>query len=133
LKSFRRNISKACDDREDARNLVERATLAGAVLGSGKCLFYGESQMKKRYQIDKQRAVQEFRRLAAQDDQPIQLVIPLKEVLELVQRGLMNLALRMFTEVAEGMMDREVTALVGPKNQSDPNRERVRWSEATVW
>ena len=31
--------------------LVERATLAGAVSGSGKCLFYGESQMKKRYQI----------------------------------------------------------------------------------
>jgi hypothetical protein len=80
--------------------------------------------MKKRYQIDKERAVQEFRRLAAQDDQPIQLVIPLKEVMELVQRGLMNLALRMFTEVAEGVMDREVTALVGPKNQSKPNRKR---------
>ena len=34
--------------------------------------------MKKQYQIDKQRAVQEFRQLAAQDDQAIQLVIPSK-------------------------------------------------------
>ena len=47
--------------------------------------------MNKRYQIDKQRAVQKFRQWANQDDQPIQLVIPLKEVVELIQRGLMNL------------------------------------------
>jgi putative transposase len=47
--------------------------------------------MKKRYQIDTQRAVQQFRELAAQNDQKVQLVIPLKEVVELVQRGLMNL------------------------------------------
>jgi hypothetical protein len=43
--------------------------------------------MKKQYQIDKQRAVQSFRQLAAQDDQNIQLIIPLKEVMDLVQRG----------------------------------------------
>lgn len=83
--------------------------------------------MKKRYQIDKQRAVQQFRRLAAAEDESIQLVIPLKEVLDLVQRGLMKLALRSFTEVAEGVMDREVTALVGPKNRANPEREMVRW------
>ena len=44
--------------------------------------------MKKQYQIDKQRAVQQFRRIAEQDDRAVQLVIPLKEVLDLVQRGL---------------------------------------------
>jgi transposase-like protein len=83
--------------------------------------------MKKRYQIDKQRAVQQFRRLAAAEDESIQLVIPLKEVVDLVQRGLMKLALRSFTEVAEGVMDREVAALVGPKNRANPEREMVRW------
>jgi putative transposase len=83
--------------------------------------------MKKRYQIDKQRAVQQFRKLAAQDEQSVQLVIPLKEVVELVQRGLMNLALSAFTQVAEGVMDREVTALVGPKNQANSERDNVRW------
>jgi len=55
--------------------------------------------VKKRYQIVKQRAVQRFRRIAEQDDRSIQLVIPLKEVLDLVQRGLMNLVLRTFTQV----------------------------------
>jgi putative transposase len=83
--------------------------------------------MKKRYQIDKQRAVQSFRRLAAQDDQNVQLVIPLKEVVELIQRGLMNLALSTFTQVAEEVMDCEVTALVGPKNQANAERDKVRW------
>jgi transposase-like protein len=83
--------------------------------------------MKKRYQIDKQRAVQTFRQLAAQDDQNVQLVIPLKEVVDLIQRGLMNLALTTFTQVAEEVMDCEVTALVGPKSQANPERGKVRW------
>jgi putative transposase len=97
------------------------------VIGSGKCLFYGESQMKKEYQIDKQRAVQSFRKLAAQDSQAVQLVIPLKEVVDLIQRGLMNVALSVFGQVAKGVMDCEVTALVGPKNQANPARGSVRW------
>ncbi len=43
--------------------------------------------MKKRYQIDTQRAVQPFRQMAAQTDNSIQLVIPLKEVVDLIQRA----------------------------------------------
>ena len=83
--------------------------------------------MKKRYQIDKQRAVQQFRQLANREDQAVQLVIPLKEVVELIQRGLMNLAMTAFTQLAEQVMDCEVTALVGPKNQAKAEREKVRW------
>ena len=83
--------------------------------------------MKKRYQIDKQRAVRQFRELASQGDQSVQLVIPLKEVVELIQRGLMNLAMTAFTQLAENVMDCEVTALVGPKNQANPERGNVRW------
>jgi len=41
--------------------------------------FLRKSHMKKRYQMDKQRAVQEFRKLAAQTDQSVQLVIPRKK------------------------------------------------------
>src|ERR1051325_3629144 len=83
--------------------------------------------MKKRYQIDKQRAVREFQRLVGQNDQTIQLIIPLKEVVELIPGGLMNVAMAAFTQVAEQMMNCEVTALVGPKNQADPARMNVRW------
>jgi transposase-like protein len=83
--------------------------------------------MKKRYQIDKQRAVKKFRQLVDQAQQPIQLVIPLKEVVELIQRGLMNLAMAAFTKLAEEVMGYEVTALVGPKNQADATRVNARW------
>ena len=83
--------------------------------------------MNKRYQIDRQRAVQRFRQLATQEDQAVQLVIPLKEVVDLIQRGLMNLAMTAFTQVAEQVMGCEVTTLVGPKNQADPQRAKVRW------
>jgi putative transposase len=83
--------------------------------------------MKKQYQIDKQRAVQQFRKIAQENDRAVQLVIPLKEVVDLVQRGLMSLALRAFTQVAEEVMDHEVTALVGPRNQANPERGKVRW------
>jgi len=87
--------------------------------------------MKKRYQIDKQRAVQKFRQLADMADQSIQLVIPLKEVIELIQRGLMHLAMSAFTLVAEQTMDMEVRAIVGPKNQANAERVNMRWgSEA---
>ena len=82
--------------------------------------------MKKRYQIDKQRAVRKFRQLVDQAQQPIQLVIPLKEVVELIQRGLMNLAMAAFTKLAEEVMGYEVTALVGPKNQADATRVNAR-------
>jgi putative transposase len=83
--------------------------------------------MKKQYQIDKQKAVQSFRELAAKDDQAIQLVIPLKEVLDLIQRGLMNVAMAAFTKVAECVMGHEVTALVGAKNQANGERVNNRW------
>jgi len=75
--------------------------------------------MKKRYQIDKQHAVQQFRQLANQEDQAVQLVIPLKEAVELIQRGLMSLAMSAFTQLAEQVMGCEVTALVGSK---------IRWT-----
>lgn len=42
--------------------------------------------------------------------------------MELIQRGLTNLALRVIGHVAEGVMDCEVTALVEPKNQANPAR-----------
>ncbi|HLI86364.1 MAG TPA: transposase [Bryobacteraceae bacterium] len=83
--------------------------------------------MKKRYQIDTQRAVQSFRQMVAQTDNSIQLVIPLKEVVDLIQRGLRNLALSAFNKVAEHVMDYEVTALVGPKNQAQAERANLRW------
>ena len=83
--------------------------------------------MKKTYQIEKQRATQEFRKAAGASQEQLQLALPLPEMLHLVQRGLMNLALAAFTKLAEEMMRWEVDQLVGPKNQADEGRDRMRW------
>ncbi|HLI85311.1 MAG TPA: transposase [Bryobacteraceae bacterium] len=64
--------------------------------------------------------------MAAQTDNSIQLVIPLKEVVDLTQRGLMNLALSPFTKVAGQVMDYEVGP-GGPKNQAQAERANLRW------
>src|SRR5882757_4246203 len=39
----------------------------------------------------------------------------------------MNVAMAAVTKLAEEMMGYEVTALVGPKNQANPERVNVRW------
>ena len=87
--------------------------------------------MKKRYQIDKQRAVQQFRKRVGASDENIQLALPLPEVLALAQKGLMNLALSAFTKLAEEMMHWEVNTLAGPKNHAGQNRDNMRWGTQT--
>src|SRR5256885_2816378 len=103
---------------EDVRNLVETATLAGAVIGSGKPFSRtGESPLKKQYQINKERAVQKFRSAAGASKDAIQLGLPMREAAGLVQQGLMHLALAAFTQVAEQMMRWEVDQIAGAKTR----------------
>lgn len=83
--------------------------------------------MKKTYQIDKQRATQQFREKAGASTEQLQLALPLPEVLQLVQQGLMNLALVGFTKLAEAMMQWEVGRVVGPKSQTNSGRDAMRW------
>lgn len=83
--------------------------------------------MKKRYQIDKQSALMQFRQAAEATEQPLQLAMPLPEVLKSAQEGLMNLALKAFTQLAEQVMRWEVTWLAGPKNEANADRTNTRW------
>ena len=87
--------------------------------------------MKKRYQIDKQRAVQRFGQQARACNDEIQFALPLPEVVALVQQGLMQLALASFTRLAEEVMLWEVSSLTGPKHQVSAQRENVRWGAQT--
>ena len=41
--------------------------------------------MQKRYQIDKQRAVQQFRRLATEQNPNIQMILPMADIVGLLQ------------------------------------------------
>jgi hypothetical protein len=43
--------------------------------------------MKRRYQIDRQRAVQQFRQLAREQNPNIQMIFPMAEVVGLLQEG----------------------------------------------
>jgi len=43
--------------------------------------------MKKRHQIDQQRAVQEFRQLAHEENPSLQMIFPMTEVVGLLQEG----------------------------------------------
>lgn len=47
--------------------------------------------MKKRYQIDQQRAVQQFRRLATEQNPNIQMILPMADIVGLLQEGVGNL------------------------------------------
>ena len=77
--------------------------------------------MKKRYQINKERAVQQFNKAAQKAQEEIQIALPLPEVMALMSQGLMNLALFAFTKLAEGMMNWEVNALAGPRIRRNQN------------
>ena len=47
--------------------------------------------MKKRYQIEQQRAVQQFRKLAAEQNPNIQMILPMADIVGLLQEGVGNL------------------------------------------
>jgi hypothetical protein len=47
--------------------------------------------MKRRYQIDRQRAVQEFRQLAREQNPNLQMIVPMTEVVGLLQEGVGHL------------------------------------------
>jgi hypothetical protein len=47
--------------------------------------------MKKRYQIDQQRAVQQFRRLATEQNPHIPMILPMADIVGLLQEGVGNL------------------------------------------
>ena len=47
--------------------------------------------MKRRYQIDQQRAVQQFRQLAREENPNIQMIFPMAEVVGLLQEGVGHL------------------------------------------
>ena len=83
--------------------------------------------MKKHYQINKQRALRQFRSVASQSEDAIQLALPVKEAAALVQQGLMHLALATFRQVAEQMMRWEVDQLAGPRKQTNALRDVMRW------
>lgn len=85
--------------------------------------------MQKRYQIDKQRAVQQFRRFATETNPNIQMVLPLAEIVDMLQAGVGNLVRETGLLLMMGVIDEEVRHLVGERSAPNPERQANRWGK----
>jgi hypothetical protein len=91
--------------------------------------------MKRRYQIEQQRAVQQFRRLATEQNPNIQMVLPLAEIVSLLQQGVGNLLRQTGLELMHLVMDEEVKSLAGERTSSMQDGARTAGAKkmATAW
>ena len=85
--------------------------------------------MKKQYQIDKQRAVQQFRRLATEENPNIQMVLPLAEIVGLLQEGVGHLLREAGLSLMRLVMEEEVRHLAGERHEQHEGRLAHRWGK----
>ena len=85
--------------------------------------------MKKRYQIEQQRAVQQFRKLAAEQNPNIQMILPMADIVGLLQEGVGNLLRQAGLELMHLVMDEEVKSLAGERHQQHEGRRARRWGK----
>jgi len=85
--------------------------------------------MKKRYQIDQQRAMQQFRRLATEQNPNIQMILPMADIVGLLQEGVGNLLRHAGLELMHLVMDEEVKSLAGERHQQHERRRAHRWGK----
>src|ERR1039458_10122520 len=85
--------------------------------------------MKKRYQIDQQRAVQEFRQLAREQNPNLQMIVPLTEVVGLLQEGVGHLMREAGLALMSLVMEEEVRHLAGERHEQHPARRAHRWGK----
>ena len=85
--------------------------------------------MKKRYQIDRQRAVQQFRRLASEENPNIQMVLPMANIVGMLQDGVGHLLREAGLALMSLVMEEEVRHLAGERHEQRPDRRAHRWGK----
>ncbi len=85
--------------------------------------------MKKQYQIEQQRAVQQFRRIATEQNPNIQMILPLAEIVGLLQQGVGNLLRETGLALMQAVMEEEVRHLAGERHQQHEGRRAHRWGK----
>ena len=78
--------------------------------------------MKKQYQIEQQRAVQQFRRIATEQNPNIQMILPLAEIVGLLQQGVGNLLRETGLALMQAVMEEEVRHLAGERHEQHEGR-----------
>jgi hypothetical protein len=85
--------------------------------------------MKRRYQIDQQRAVQQFRQLAREENPSIQMIFPMADVVGLLQEGVGHLLREAGLALMNLVMEEEVRHLAGERHQQHAERRAHRWGK----
>ena len=83
--------------------------------------------MKKRYQIEQQRAVQQFRQLATEENPKVQMILPMADIVGLLQQGVGNLLREAGLALMNLVMEEEVQPLAGERHQQHEGRRAHRW------
>jgi transposase-like protein len=85
--------------------------------------------MKRRYQMDGPRGEQSFRRWALEKNPNIQMILPLAEVVSLLQDGVGHLLREAGLALMHLVMEEEVRQLAGERHQQHPQRRAHRWGK----
>jgi transposase-like protein len=85
--------------------------------------------MKRRYQIDRQRAVQQFRQLAQEQNPNLQMIVPMAEVVGLLQEGVGHLLREAGLALMNLVMEEEVRHLAGERHQQHGEGRAHRWGK----
>ena len=91
--------------------------------------------MRKRYQIDQQRAVQQFRRLATEENPNIQMVLPMADIVGMLQDGVGHLLREAGLALMNLVMEEEVATWPANAMSSVPIAARIAGAKmtATAW
>ena len=85
--------------------------------------------MKKRYQINRQRAVQQFRQFATEENPSIQMVLPMADVVAMLQDGVGHLLRQAGLALMNLVMEEEVRCLAGERHEQRADRRVHRWGK----
>ncbi len=83
--------------------------------------------MKKKVQIQRQRAASRFEKQVETSDPVIQLALPMKQVVGWLQEGVGELLRQAGTQLMQLVMEDEVQRLFGDKHRPDNARRGYRW------
>ena len=83
--------------------------------------------MKRQYQIEKQRAVNEFRQFATNRNPDIQMTLPMADIVNLLQQGVGHLLREAGLALMKLVMDEEVRCLAGERHRPQAEWRAHRW------
>jgi putative transposase len=82
--------------------------------------------LKKQYQIEQQRAVQQFRRIATEQNPNIQMILPLADIVGRLQQGVGNLLRETGLALMQTVTEEEVRHWAGERHQQHQGRRAHR-------